>query len=474
MDIYELSEKMDVRITQMVYLMNNRKDIYYLMKIKKRDGGTRNISIPNKELKKVQRKILRRFLYWYPVHPNCCGFVRGRSIFTNAFPHKNKRALLKLDIRNFFPSITSRRINGYFKNCLGLDKKSSHHLTELITLNGRLPQGAPTSPYIANLICANLDLRLAKLAKKLELDYTRYADDMTFSGRKIKKSMFNSIVRIIESEGFKIYPRKTRFLSNKNRQIVTGLVVNNSINVPRKERRKLRAIIHNCITRGVTTQNRIKNKNFMRYLKGKIDFVNMANPTASKKLYSEFNNIDWTPLLPVVTSKQQTDKTVILFQELDKLNNLVNIKYEKEIEINDFVALLLECKNWSDLSNHSIVLNRIISDKLASFSRAFLVDKIPQNNQDKKSTIEKFLEIKGAEYSRWNEPLKNLNLLANVLQRHPIKCKKTPKELEDIFKKYCESYPSIDYPHIWNNLIEDLISRLQELFNCCIDYKSQS
>ncbi|WP_257461698.1 reverse transcriptase family protein [Archangium lipolyticum] len=248
---------------------------YRSWEIPKRDGGKRTITSPKKELKEAQRWVLSNVIERLPVHGAAHGFVAGRSIVTNALAHKGADVVVKMDIKDFFPSVTWPRVKGLLRKG-GLAENTATLLAlmateaprEVVQFRGKtlyvakgpraLPQGAPTSPGITNALCLRLDKRLSALSRRLGFAYTRYADDMTFSWRKSKAkpeapvaALVVRVERVLQAEGFRVHPDKTRVMKPGNRQVVTGLVVNEApkgqpgARVPREVVRQLRAALHN-------------------------------------------------------------------------------------------------------------------------------------------------------------------------------------------------------------------------------------
>jgi len=273
---------------------------YVEFEIAKAKGGTRKIAAPRKVLRAVQRKILDQILAKVPVHEACHGFVVGRSTVTNATPHEGAAIVIKLDLKDFFPTVHYRRVVGLFTQ-LGYNAEVAGCLAGLTTYRpkgedghvvwpGVLPQGAPTSPAIANLTCRRLDNRLAQLAKKVGATYTRYADDLTFSWKttpEIRIGRFMWFVdAICEEEGFIERPDKRRILRAKHQQRVTGIVVNNGIHVPRADRKRFRAILHNCAKHGVASQAKGRT-DFDAYLAGYAAYVHMVEPALGDKWVAE-------------------------------------------------------------------------------------------------------------------------------------------------------------------------------------------
>ena len=220
--------------------------------VPKRSGGTRTICAPDRALKAVQRRILRRLLGRLRAHPAAMGFERGRSIVTNALPHVGKAIVLRMDLKDFFGTTSARRVRDYFRR-IGWDRETGELLTRLCTHKAGLPQGAPTSPRLSNLVNHRLDARLAGLARRFGAAYTRYADDLTFSFAKDDTAAVRAVIRttetIVRSAGYVLHKRrKLRVSRAYRRQPVTGLVVNEAANLPRERRRWLRAVEHRLAT----------------------------------------------------------------------------------------------------------------------------------------------------------------------------------------------------------------------------------
>ena len=221
---------------------------YQAFDIPKRSGGRRRILAPEAEFKAFQRRLLRRLLARLSAHEAAHGFERGRSIVTHARRHTGSALLLRLDIRDFFPSTGAARVEAFFRQ-IGWDRKAASLLTTFCTHDGGLPQGAPTSPRLSNLVNRRLDARLEGLATRLGANYSRYADDMSFSWKEDRREQTGHLIglvgSILEEEGYHLHRnKKLRIMRGNNRQVVTGLVVNKQVNLPRKTRRWLRAVEH--------------------------------------------------------------------------------------------------------------------------------------------------------------------------------------------------------------------------------------
>ncbi len=276
---------------------------YHRYGVPKKLGGIRAISAPKASLDGAQHWVLARILSRLKPEPEAHGFVAGRSIVTNATPHVGRRVVMNLDLKDFFPTITFRRVKGLFR-WLGYDEPVATVLAILCTepprvvaevrgkvfsvaLSARsLPQGACTSPAITNALCLRLDRRLAGLAARHGFTYTRYADDLTFSGDDARAvgRLLKSVRSIARDEGFREHPAKTRVMRRGRRQEVTGVVVNARAGIPRDEVRRLRAILHNAARTGLDAQNRDAHPDFAAYLRGRVAYVTMVDPSKKAAL----------------------------------------------------------------------------------------------------------------------------------------------------------------------------------------------
>jgi len=279
---------------------------YAAFAVPKRSGGYRVLYAPKPRLKEAQRWTDGEILARVPARRAAHGFVPGRSILTNAAQHAHQEIVITLDLEDFFPSVTYRRVRGLFQ-ALGYGQEAAIALAMLCTVkpaekvqkflggirHRMLPQGAPTSPAIANLVCRRLDARLSGLAERFGCAYTRYADDLTFSGdetfERSLKRFLPLLYRIIKNEGFRVNAKKAHFARRGARQRVTGLVVNNGPSVPRRYRRRLRAILHNARQTGLQAQNRENHPRFAESLRGRTEFVRSTHPDLAEQLLAELN-----------------------------------------------------------------------------------------------------------------------------------------------------------------------------------------
>lgn len=281
---------------------------YTTFTIPKRDGSARSICAPRTQLKWVQRRIHQKILSGIPAHTAAHGFIDGRSIVTNAAPHLGSAVVVKFDLKDFFPTVHYYRVLGFFASLgyavgnarFGTSDTSTQVAPVLARLccytpdpkawgKAHMPQGAPTSPALSNLVCRRLDSRLTGLAKKLNGVYTRYADDLTFSFKTTEVNLGRFrwwIDQVCHQEGFLVNQHKFRVIRRSQRQVVTGIVVNDTLRVPRDDRRRFRAILHNCAKLGVESQAR-GNPRFKEYLRGFASYLHMVHPEEGAELLEQ-------------------------------------------------------------------------------------------------------------------------------------------------------------------------------------------
>lgn len=260
---------------------------YRHFNIKKRSGGLREIDVPYPALLEIQywiyNNILENVKFNYCAH----GFARKKSIVTNAKIHLNQTELLKIDLLDFFPSISKDRVIALFKR-LGYTTEVSYFLGSLCCLNESLPQGAPTSPVLSNIISIKLDKRLLAFCKKFDLKYTRYADDIAISGSKIPTKLFDYVKTIIEDEGFKVNESKTKFYKNKGRRILTGVSINtDQLKAPKEYKKKLFQELFYIDKFGLSShiaKKKIRIPYYINSLLGKLNYVLHIEPTNGKAL----------------------------------------------------------------------------------------------------------------------------------------------------------------------------------------------
>jgi retron-type reverse transcriptase len=285
---------------------------YVRFQVPKKSGGMRELSAPHRDLAAAQQWILMRILEKIPTHDAAHGFVPGRGTMSNAVPHVGRAVVVNLDLKDFFPSISFPRVKGIFQDlgfspavatilgllCTECPRRKIEYggrLFHVATGTRGLPQGACTSPALSNLLARRLDARLKGLADKLGFTYTRYADDLTFSGpvETVSRTgyLLTRVRHIIASENLTVNETKTRVQRQNARQTVTGIVVNKRPNVSRRTTKRLRAILHQARTGGLTAQNREQRDNFVDWLGGMIAYVQMVNPEKGRRLRERFNAV---------------------------------------------------------------------------------------------------------------------------------------------------------------------------------------
>jgi RNA-directed DNA polymerase len=325
----ELAEFLEVQLNDVAWFADRRGmqireakeqlHHYTYRWIPKRDGTFRLLEQPKPRLKHLQRVILSRIIGFIPLHDAAHGFVSGRSAITAAQPHAGQRAVLRFDIQNFFGSVGAGKVHGVFRTC-GYPEAVAHALTGIVTnrvpnhviaqrrtksekVGGllrtpHLPQGAPTSPALANLVAIGIDRRMSGLAKIYEATYTRYADDLFISGGDLLLARSKSFCvlsdHIVADEGFRLHQAKTTLMTSAGQQRMLGLVVNDHPAVARTEFDNLRATLHNCIETGPEPQRKDQPGDFRAHLLGRIGWIGNTNPRRAEKLMVLLNQISWS------------------------------------------------------------------------------------------------------------------------------------------------------------------------------------
>ena len=304
-----------------------RLEHYHYRVLAKASGSIRLIETPKPRLKDLQRRILSAILDRIPSHSAAHGFVKGRSIQTFAVPHVGQRVVLRIDLENFFPSFAGVRVQSFFRT-IGYPETVADLLGGLVTnavprsiwcdvikqpgfaldpgelwhvqsmyARPHLPQGAPTSPSLANLCSYRLDCRLSGLAQSAGATYTRYADDLAFSGGGSFASgverFATHVAAILGEEGFTVQHRKTRIMRQSTRQHLAGLVTNQRLNVRRHHFDVLKATLTNCVRHSPEAQNLEAHPHFREHLQGRIAFIESINLEKGKRLRELFDQIRW-------------------------------------------------------------------------------------------------------------------------------------------------------------------------------------
>ncbi len=297
--------------------------LYRYRWVQRPHGVPRLLEAPTPLLRQTLRRLLHEVLVCVPAHPAAHGFVPGRSAITHARQHVGAEVVLSLDLRHFFTAITRGRAYGLFRS-MGYPEPVSaslaglvtnrvpHHVLAAMPAGGEgtarhrlrswlrsphLPQGAPTSPSLANLACYPLDARLAGYAAAAGAHYSRYADDLAFSGSAELGSRAGRLVTKVSvmaaEEGFLVHSGKTRVQPATGRQQVTGIVVNTRPNIARDEYDRLRAVLHEARTRGVEHANRDRHPDFRQHLSGRVGWVESVNSARGRRLRLQLAAIAW-------------------------------------------------------------------------------------------------------------------------------------------------------------------------------------
>jgi RNA-directed DNA polymerase len=318
-DIAQLLELSTKQLNFHLYILPAEKK-YKVFTVPKKSGGARQISAPASPIKIIQRKLKQVLEEVYKPKPATHGFVTGRSIVTNARLHKKRRYVLNIDLENYFPTIHFGRVRGMFMgNPYHLNDEVATILAQICCHDGILPQGAPTSPIISNMICARLDAKLQQLAKEHQCTYSRYADDITFSTNRSKVpsalahlsdigqvEIGDELSSVIQDNGFHVNTKKTRLQVRQQRQEVTGLTVNRYPNVQRRYIKQARGILHAWGKYGLdSTAQRYFEQHagykysdpqkyrppFQKIVLGKIEFIGMVkgrNSSVYRELLRKF------------------------------------------------------------------------------------------------------------------------------------------------------------------------------------------
>jgi retron-type reverse transcriptase len=299
----QLAQAMGITLSELRFLAFERRvsriSHYRRFAMPKKTGGERIISAPMPRLKRAQYWVLDNVLARAPLHQAAHGFVPGRSIVSNAVPHVGQAVVINLDLKDFFPSIGMPRIKGVFAQ-LGYSEQvatilallSTEAATDEVRIDGEtffvahgeraLPQGAPSSPALTNILCKRLDARLQACAAKLGFRYTRYADDLTFSGdadaRKVAGKLLWRAKQIVIDEGFTPHPDKQHVMRDAQRQMVTGIVVNQKPSLERETLRRFRATLFQVEKDGPEGKQWNGNTNVIDALEGYAQFIRMVDP----------------------------------------------------------------------------------------------------------------------------------------------------------------------------------------------------
>jgi retron-type reverse transcriptase len=263
-------------------LSNNIDKHYHNAFIPKSDGTKRRLSVPDLILKMVQRSIVDNILAYYPVSRYAKAYAFGTNVQMNAKPHVGKKKILKLDIEGFFDNIIYSRV----KDVVFYKEKFSEPIRILLSMlcyhRDSLPQGAPTSPAITNIIMYEFDEKIGSYCKEKGIAFTRYCDDMTFSGNFDEKEIINLVKSELRKMGLFLKKRKTVVIPNSKRQTVTGIVVNEKINLKKEYKKKIRQEMYYIKKFGLDEHLRkigiVDKQQYLNSLKGRVAYVLQTTP----------------------------------------------------------------------------------------------------------------------------------------------------------------------------------------------------
>ena len=289
-DTDQLARALGLRLRHLFYLLRNIDKQYERKEVPKKSGGTRVLYTPSFLLKQTQYFLLHNFLDKMPVSPHATAYQKGKRLTDNAGVHVGHTYLLKMDITDFFDSITFVQVRGAL---FPKDMYPSHiqtMLTALCCRNDTLPQGAPTSPAVSNLVMRRFDDRLGAWCEKHDIAYTRYCDDLTFSANVPLFAVYQKATAMLTEMGFTVNEKKTRFIKNTSRQMVTGLTVNEKLSVNAEYKRALRQELYYVLQYGLAdsivygkkadflTNGKPDFHRYYHHLRGKLNFLLMADP----------------------------------------------------------------------------------------------------------------------------------------------------------------------------------------------------
>ena len=486
---YQFAEALNVPLGKITYLIYkyDKSKLYYEFTIPKKSGGERTIKAPCDDLKEIQKKLAD--ILW-ETHSDYCknhniklnfshAFEKEKSIITNAVKHKKKKYIVNIDLKDFFEQFHFGRVKGFFEKNREFycSEDVAFLIAKIACFEGTLPQGAPTSPIIANLIANNLDIKMIKIMKKYRLDYTRYADDITFSTND-KKFMdnytffYNDVKNTIEECGFSINEKKTRLTYQDSRQEVTGLTVNKKVNVNRTYYNNTRAMADSLYKTGKFTID--GKEGTLNMLEGRFAFINQIDKYNNTHGFNSKNSIYtlnmhekqyqtfifyknfWANAKPLIITEGKTDVLYIkaaLMKFHDEYPDLIRYKYDDiskkgtfEYKIsflkrtNKIIYFILGSKDGADamknIYNLYVGKNQFPNIKEYLYQKSKTSPQNPvilifdnENKSSKKKPLREFLNnanVKG--FKSGYNLVENLSVVTNPLVGNKNEC-----EIEDLF-----------------------------------------
>lgn len=432
-DLEDLADLLEVKSGLLKYLLyvGSKQSKYTTFSVPKKSAGMRQISAPITSLKIVQSRLAQVLTAVYSVKQNVHGFVRERSIVTNAQIHVGQNYMLNVDLKDFFPSINFGRVRGMFMaNPYVLNSSIATILAQVCCFENQLPQGAPTSPIVSNMICARLDSQLKWLAEKYGCLYSRYADDLTFStsrplfpnalasrgigGQQYKAGFM--LNKIVQKNGFQINPNKVRVQHTTERQEVTGLVSNEKVNVPREYVRQIRAMLYAWEKFGLRAAEREHIKRYeFKYrephkrlpsyrdiVKGKLQFLGMVkgkDDPVFKRYWDQFEKLDLKFGRPRKrTIKQEKELSLEKQASIDFKNWLDSLPYPLAIILWNYYAT-----SESDGEKRYRQLLHFF-EALTEFMAAILLSAILNDDELFEKLKEKIAQSSNGSDSPWKTP----------------------------------------------------------------------
>lgn len=497
----EVARLINVNIKEITYVLYKvrTESFYTSFEIPKKDGSARVISAPNRKLKWIQRRLAEalksrheHFMAINNIKSNIShGFEKNKSIMTNAYIHRRKKYLLNMDIEDFFPSFNFGRVQGYFYKSreFMFSKEVSTIIAQLACYQGKLPQGAPTSPIIANLIFNIVDLHILALAKRYKLDYTRYADDMTFSTNDEKfranhHSFIRELTKLLQRNGFQVNKEKTRLQYYSSRQEVTGLTVNKKINASRDFINTTRAMANQLFKTG--SYNIGGKVGTIDQLEGRFAFINQSDwfnnklghakkkchvknsPSAFNKRerqyqYFLFYKYFFKPVQPIIVTEGETDILHIKAALMKYYNNYPKLIAKEQGQFRFKIFFLARTDrleyflgispygadtmkniwNWYTGKNNCTNIFNYLNKKSEqnSLGKVNPVILLFDNEQKSDKPLKKFIDhtglsLENSDISQHLEEVISKHLIANLyLQTIPLVKNVKECEIEDLYSK---------------------------------------